>query len=121
MTDEQRTKVIDAALTLSKLRELQGANVGGPYPSWLVVNGWASALSELAGAAAYLIASADRPSLCAVYKAELQRLLKDMAIICKVLVEARKELEGYTHGVTDDSYDSSMLDAVIILLDSHLF
>lgn len=55
MTDEQRTKVIDAALTLGRLRELQDAYVGGPMPEWMPVNLWGTVLSELAGDAADLI------------------------------------------------------------------
>jgi hypothetical protein len=55
MVDQQRNKVIDTELTISKLRDLQRTYVGGPIPEWMLINVWGEALSELAGDAADLI------------------------------------------------------------------
>lgn len=54
MTDEQRTKVIDAELILGRLRELHNIKIGDPTPKWLEGFLWLTALSQLAGDAADL-------------------------------------------------------------------
>lgn len=99
------TKVIDVELTLGRLRELQAMKPGVVAPEWLNTNIWFVPLSQLARDAADLLER---------YKSDNKRWECDMTAVSKVLVELRK-------GLTGEGLDSSVIDALIILLDSHLF